>query len=92
MFLSPNSPSTDIDFNIPASTSSYFDVPVPGFDPATQDWKITLSSSLPAITSPVTIDGYSQGELPIPFVYPRGGGTVQTLDIDGNPTGGSLRP
>ena len=90
VFLSPNSPSTDIVFNIPASTAPNLDVPVPGFDPSTQDWTITLSSPLPAITSPVTIDGYSQGEVPIPFVYPQGGGAIQTLEITGNPTGGSF--
>jgi len=90
VFLSPNSPSTDIVFAIPASTAPNLDVPVPGFDPSTQDWTITLSSPLPVITSPVTIDGYSQGEFPIPFVYPQGGGTVQTLVINGNPTGGSF--
>ena len=32
-----------------------------GSIPATQTWTITLSSPLPAITSPVTIDGYSRG-------------------------------
>src|SRR5271157_3506666 len=87
VFLSPNSPSTDIVFNIPASTDPSLDIPVQGFDPSTQDWTITLSSPLPAITSPVTIDGYSQGEFPIPFVYPLGG-AAQTLVINGNPTGG----
>jgi len=90
VFLSPNSPSTDIVFAIPASTAPNLDVPVPGFDPSTQDWTITLSSPLPVITSPVTIGGYSQGEFPIPFVYAQGGGTVQTLVINGNPTGGSF--
>src|SRR5271157_966570 len=87
VFLSPNSPSTDIVFNIPASTDPSLDIPVQGFDPSTQDWTITLSSPLPAITRPVTIDGYSQGEFPIPFVYPLGG-AAQTLVINGNPTGG----
>src|SRR5271157_4889024 len=82
------SPSpSDIVFNIPASTDPSLDIPVQGFDPSTQDWTITLSSPLPAITSPVTIDGYSQGEFPIPFVYPLGG-AAQTLVINGNPTGG----
>ena len=47
VFLSPNSPSTDIVFNIPASTAPNLDVPVPGFDPATQDWTITLQSLSP---------------------------------------------
>ena len=45
-------------------------VPVPGFDPITQTWPITLASPLPAITHPVTIDGFTQantaGRLPLP--------------------------
>ncbi|MGA7499297.1 MAG: Calx-beta domain-containing protein [Isosphaeraceae bacterium] len=83
-------PTSDIVFAIPASTVPNLDVPVPGFNPATQDWTITLSSPLPTIKRPVTIDGYSQGEFPIPFVYPQGGGAIQTLEITGNPTGGSF--
>lgn len=82
-------PTSNIEFAIPASTSPSLDVPVPGFNPATQDWTITLSSPLPPITHPVTIDGYSEAEVPIPYVYPLGGLT-QTLTISGNPTGGSF--
>jgi len=80
-------PTSDIFFAIPASTAPGLDVPVPGFDPSTQDWTIALDSPLPLITHPVTIDGYSQGEVPIPYVYPLGGAT-ETLTINGNPTGG----
>jgi hypothetical protein len=57
--------TSEIDFNIPASTS-----PNDGFSPADQTWTITLSSSLPVITSPVTIDGYSQAEAGVPYFYP----------------------
>ena len=50
----------DIDFNIPASTAPELNVPVPGFNPVTQVWQITLNSPLPAITHAVSIDGFSQ--------------------------------
>src|SRR6516165_8383667 len=33
--------SSGIVFHIPASTAPNLDVPVPGFDPTTQDWTIT---------------------------------------------------
>ncbi len=82
-------PTSEIDFAIPASTGPGLDVPVPGFDPATQDWTIALDSPLPPITHPVTIDGYSQAEFPIPYVYPLGG-AIETLAINGNPTGGTF--
>ncbi len=84
--------TSEIDFAIPASDPSlhpYLDVPVPGFNQATQDWTITLSSPLPAITSPVTIDGYSQAEVGIPFRYPTEDSlAIQTLSVLGNPTRG----
>jgi hypothetical protein len=82
-------PSSDIVFNIPASTAPGLDIPVPGFNKNTQDWTITLASPLPAITRPVTIDGYSQAQVGVPFVYPLGG-VIQTLTINGNPTGGTF--
>ena len=47
----------NIDFNIPASTAPNLDVPVPGFDPSTQDWTISLQSPLPTIINTVWIDG-----------------------------------
>ena len=68
------SPGTDnIYFNIPASTAPGLNVPVPGFDPTTQDWTITLASPLPTITRPVAIDGYTQAHAgnPIPYHLSR---------------------
>src|SRR5690349_1628860 len=41
----------DILFDIPASTAPNLDVPVPGFDPFTQDWTITPQTPLPPITN-----------------------------------------
>ena len=43
----------DIEFAIPASTAPELNVPVPGFNPNTQTWTITLNSALPAITHAV---------------------------------------
>src|SRR5262249_34361370 len=37
----------DIEFDIPASTDPNLNVPVPGFDPFTQSWTISLQSALP---------------------------------------------
>ncbi len=64
-------PGTDnIVFGIPASTAPELNVPVSGFDPSTQDWTITLASPLPVITRSVSIDGYTQGHVGIPYFYP----------------------
>jgi len=83
--------TANIEFEIPASTAADLDVPVPGFDPATQDWTITLASPLPAITRPMTIDGYSQGEVAVPYRYPNAVSlAIQTLTVLGSPTGGSF--
>jgi titin len=83
--------ASDIVFDIPASTAADLAEPVPGFDPTTQDWTITLASPLPAITNSVTIDGYSQGEVGVPFRYPNAVAlAVQTLTVLGSPTGGSF--
>ncbi len=90
-------PTSDIVFAIPASTAPGLDVPVGDktirgdgyFDPQSQTWTIQPLSPLPPITRPVTIDGFSQGEVPIPYVYPLGG-AMETLSINGNPTGGSF--
>ncbi len=60
----------DIVFGIPASTAPALNVPVPGFDPSTQDWTITLASPLPVITRSLSIDGYTQGHVGIPYFYP----------------------
>ncbi len=86
-------PGTDqIVFNIPAGEPGDLTVPVPGFDPGTQDWTITLDSPLPAITRPVSIDGYTEGASEgEPFLYPTSiSSAVQTLSILGSPTGGSF--
>jgi len=75
----------DIDFAIPASLDPNLNVPVTGFDPTTQTWTINLQSALPTISDQVIIDGYSQGEFPIPYRYPDSHG-------DGHPDGGQLYP
>ena len=66
----PNPGVDDIVFDIPASTAANLNVPVPGFDPTTQTWTITLASPLPVITHAVAIDGYTQANVGVPFVYP----------------------
>ena len=49
------------------------------------------SGALPTITNSVTIDGYSQAEVGIPFRYPTEAGlSIQTLSVLGNPTGGTF--
>jgi parallel beta-helix repeat protein len=74
--------TSDIVFDIPASTASNLGVAVPGFDPATQTWTISPLSPLPTITQPVTIDGYSQAQFPIPYRYPSQlSSTVQSLSL-----------
>ena len=81
----------DIVFNIPASTAPLLDVPVPGFNPATQDWTITLQSPLPAITNTVSIDGYTEAPVGVPYLYPNAvSSTVQTVALTGSPTGGTF--
>ncbi len=59
-----------ITFDIPASTAPNLNVPVTGFNPGTQTWTINLLSPLPVITHSVSIDGYTQGSVPVPFRYP----------------------
>jgi hypothetical protein len=52
-----------IAFNIPSSDA--------GFDPDTQEWTITLTNGpLPEITTPVTIDGFTQAHDGIAYRYP----------------------
>ncbi|MBV8310949.1 MAG: hypothetical protein JO344_11220, partial [Planctomycetaceae bacterium] len=64
-----SSSPADIVFNIPAMAPN--DLPVPGFDPVTQDWTITLNSPLPAITDTVSIDGYTEANGGgVPYLYP----------------------
>src|SRR5262245_31537610 len=43
----------NIEFDIPASTAPNLDVPVSGFDPGTQTWRIQLATPLPTITNTV---------------------------------------
>ena len=87
-----NHGTDQIVFDIPAGEPGDLTVPVPGFDPGTQDWTITLDSPLPAITRPVSIDGYTEGSGEgEPFLYPTSiSSAVQTLSILGSPTGGSF--
>src|SRR5271157_1695447 len=81
----------DIVFNIPASTAPLLDVPVPGFDPGTQTWTITLQSPLPAITNTVSIDGYTEAPLGVPYFYPNAvSSAVQSIALTGSPTGGTF--
>ena len=87
----PNPGVDNIVFDIPASTAPNLNVPVPGFDPITQTWTITLASPLPAITHSVAIDGYTQANLRVPYRYPdQVTSAVQNLFVDGIPTGGTF--
>ncbi|WP_165232189.1 Calx-beta domain-containing protein [Aquisphaera insulae] len=92
--LNANADSTadNVWFRIPASTAPLLDVPVSGFDPSTREWTIQLVSPLPTITSPVWIDGFTQGNgAGVPYRYPAGiSSSVQSLSVTGSPTGGSL--
>ncbi len=56
-----------IAFSIPAQTAP--GVAVTGFDPGSQTWRIALSSPLPRITDALTLDAYTQAQLPVPFHY-----------------------
>ncbi len=79
----------NIVFEIPASTAPDLNVPVSGFDPGTQTWTISLDSPLPEITHAVSIDGFSQGNTGVPFVYPDDlTSAVQSVAVDA--TGGSF--
>src|SRR5208337_361789 len=82
----------DIVFNIPAAVNTpdgLQDVPVPGFDPGTQTWRIKLASPLPAITNTVSIDGYSQAhDGGVPYRYSSLTSAQQSIFISGSPTGG----
>ncbi len=55
-----------IAFGIPASLD-----PSDGFDPAMQTWTITPDGALPPITSPVNIDGYTEANVGVPYLYPN---------------------
>jgi hypothetical protein len=81
----------NIVFHIPASTAPDLNVPFETFDPVTQTWPIVLSQPLPPITHAVSIDGYTQGNLGVPYRYPdQISSAVQTLTITGTPTGGTF--
>src|SRR3954451_7453949 len=81
----------NIQFAIPASTAPQLDVPVPGFDPITQTWRIKPASPLPPITDQVTIDGFSQAHFPVPFRYPSAiTSATQRISVVGGPTGGTF--
>ena len=88
--MPPRSPS-DILFDIPAATDPLLSIPVPGFDPSTQTWTITLQSPLPAITKTVSIDGYTEADSGVPFRYPAQiSSAVQTVTLTGVLTGGTF--
>ncbi len=87
----PNPGVDDIVFEIPASTAGNENIPVPGFDPVNQIWTISLDSPLPAITHPVSIDGFTQANVAVPYRYPdQVSSAVQDLTIGGEPTGGTF--
>ena len=87
----PNPGVDDIVFDIATSTAPSLNVPVPGFDPITQTWQITLASPLPAITHPVAIDGFTQANLPVLYRYPdQVSSAVQQMAVAGVPTGGTF--
>jgi hypothetical protein len=85
----PNAGVDNIVFDIPASTVPDLNMRVSGFDPATQTWMITLNSPLPEITHSVAIDGYTQGNVGVPFVYPDSI-TSAVQFVGAVATGGSL--
>ncbi|HKI17260.1 MAG TPA: Calx-beta domain-containing protein, partial [Isosphaeraceae bacterium] len=88
----PNPGIDNILFDIPASIAGNLDVPVAGFDPVTQTWQISLASPLPVITRSVSIDGYSQGEVPVPFRYPIDlSSQNDTVSLDISVTGGTYQ-
>lgn len=88
----PNPGIDNIVFDIPASIAANLNVPVSGFDPITQTWQIELASPLPAITHPVSIDGYSQGNVPVPYRYPvHLSSQEDDVVVDPSVTGGTFQ-
>ena len=80
----PNPGVDNIVFEIPASTAGNLNIPVPGFDPINQTWNISLVSPLPVITHPITLDGYTQANIAVPYRYPNQiTSAVQDLSIGG---------
>ena len=86
-----SSSPADIVFNIPASTSADYEVPVPGFDPTTQTWRITLQSPLPADHQHCLDRRVLRAPVGVKFRYPSQVSlAVQSLTVLGSPTGGSF--
>jgi hypothetical protein len=89
-----NAGPDNIFFQIPASAAPWLNTPVPGFDPYTQSWRITLERPLPAVTDSVVIDGYSQAHAGVPYRYPAQFtfiNEIQHLIVTGNPTSGTFQ-
>src|SRR5271157_6165907 len=91
----------DIVFHIPAADSqksALLDFPegdiadgYGGFDPGTQTWRIKLVKPLPAITNTVSIDGYTEAPVGVPYRYPNAiSSAVQSIAVTGSPTGGTF--
>lgn len=70
-----NTGADTIGFNIPASD--------PNCDPTTHVCTVTLASSLPAITDPVTIDGYTQPGTSV-NTQANSDNAVLRIEINGN--------
>ena len=80
----------NIVFAIDASTAAEDNVPVAGFDPDTQTWTITPDGVLPTITTPVDIDGFTEANVGVPYLYPDEiSSASQTLQV-GGATGGTF--
>ncbi len=65
-----NAGPNTIGFEIPAGNAPPYNTPAPGFDPDTQTWTITPEGSLPEIKTPVDIDGYTEANVGVPYLYP----------------------
>ena len=87
----PNPGVDNIVFEIPASTAGNQNIPVPGFDPITQTWTISLASPLPVITIRSRSTGSPQANTAVAYRYPdQITSAVQDLTIGGEPTGGTF--
>ena len=90
-----SSSPADIVFDIPASNANLYpllNVPIPGFDPVTQTWTITLNSPLPPITNTVSTDGYTEANegVGMPYRYPSEVISAMQAIVVGSPTGGTF--
>ncbi len=89
--IDPSPGTYNIVFDIPASTAPDLNVPVPGFDPSTRHGRSRSTVPLPVITHAVSIDGYTQANVPVPYRYPdQVSSAVQELFVEGVPTGGTF--